>query len=548
MGWVRYFRRRLLWKLVAAMVAISLPVLALFPLYVLPAVEEKLHGYRAASLQHATETAMGVVGAFLEEEQAGRMTRAQAQAAAAAALERLRYGGGQEFFFVTDLDNRMVMHPHLKELVGRDMSGHRDARGKATFLEVSALARRDRRGFLRYMTYRPGGTVEVPKESYFELVAPWGWVVGTGVYVDDLEADVARFRRNILLAAGAVLLGAVGMAVVLAARVLGPVRALSDAATRVAGGDLGVSVPVGVDDEVGQLARAFNGMVRDTRELMRAIVGASHSTAGALERLRGSAEGLAAVARQQSQELQHIAVSVEEMSVTVSRSADSSRITASAAQENERLAERHGAVVGEAGARIREAAAAVEDSAVRVERLHASGEHIARMSALIRGIAEQTNMLALNAAIEAQRAGGHGKGFAVIAGEVRKLAMRSREAADQIAQVLSTHQQETAGAAEQMTAGATRVREGLALSAETGEALGHILQGTHEILRQVTDVAQVTAQQATTSRSIAGGVQTLHTGAQGVAQGAGEVAGAVEQIRELTGQLRALVARFRLEG
>jgi len=237
------------------------------PLYVLPTIREQHHEARVRALKPVVETAYGVLETYEAQERAGALTREQAQSAAKALLEGLRHAGA-EYFWVNDESTRLVMHPYLPNMVGKDMSGYRDPLGKAVFTEVVAVAKEKGEGALHDAATRAngaGGTDYIPKVSYVKRFAPWGWVLGTGVYVEDIEREVAGAQRRLLLglAVAVVLAGVVGVG--FSRHVVRPVRMLADAARRVATGDLSVKVPVASEDEVGRLGEAFNTVVGPSR-------------------------------------------------------------------------------------------------------------------------------------------------------------------------------------------------------------------------------------------------------------------------------------------
>ncbi|HEX8697618.1 MAG TPA: cache domain-containing protein, partial [Myxococcaceae bacterium] len=168
-------------KLYIAMGVVTLPLLLLHPFYVLPTVRSQLHQDRIRTMQQVVETAYGVLVSYEDRVRKGELTTAQAQSEAARLLQGLRYGEN-EYFWVNDLEPRLVMHPHLPKMVGTSMKDYRDSHGNAVFVEIAELARQQGEGNLEYYATRPGETAPLLKQSYVKLFAPWGWVVGTGIY------------------------------------------------------------------------------------------------------------------------------------------------------------------------------------------------------------------------------------------------------------------------------------------------------------------------------------------------------------------------------
>ncbi|HZI09819.1 MAG TPA: methyl-accepting chemotaxis protein [Myxococcus sp.] len=540
-------RRGLLVKLCVAMGVVALPLLLAILGYVLPALREQLHADRVRSLRQAVETAYGVLESYEARERAGTLTRAQAQAQAAALLEGLRYSGG-EYFWVNDLDTRLVMHPHLPKLLGQELTGYRDARGKAVFVDIVTLARARGEGSLAYHATRPGSPDPIPKESYVKLFRPWGWVLGTGVYVEDVEREVAQVRRRILLAVGGALLLAALAGAYVSRRVVRPVRALADAAHRVARGDLDTRVEVVSSDEVGRLAEAFNTMVAGLREVVGALGEAAGATAEDAERIRAGAESLALTTHEQAGALKHAAEVVQEMSTRVSQGAQAARQAAVAAADHGEVARVGGAVVDRASRKMAEIVEVVERSAQTVARLQASGRVTTELLRLIHQVANETQLLAVNTAIEAARAGERGKGFGVVAGEVRKLADRTRQAAENVQELLGRSETDMAAAAELMHQGTSKVREGLGLSSEAGQALSRLVSGVREIGGQVERMADENARQSASGEGIAGRIQALSARSEESVSGVEGIVRSVEDLRARASRLRELAARFTTPG
>ncbi|WP_044890190.1 methyl-accepting chemotaxis protein [Myxococcus hansupus] len=535
--------RNLLVKLCVAMGVVALPLLLVILGFVLPELREQLREDRILGLKQAVETAYGVLEVYEARERDGSLTRQEAQEQAAALLARLRYSG-VEYFWVNDLDTRLVMHPHLPDMLGKDLRGYRDVRGKPVFVDIVRLARAQGAGAVSYEATRPGSPEAIPKESYVKLFAPWGWVLGTGVYVEDVEREVAAVRQRILVAVGGALLLALLAGVYLSRRVVRPVQELAQAARRVARGDLDARVEVRSSDEVGQLSAAFNTMVGGLHEVVRALVEAAGATALDAERIRTSADTLTVATREQSDSLQRAAETVQGMSARVSQGAETARTAAKTAVATGAVAREGGEAVGQALRKMEEMAGVVERSATTVERLQASGRVTAEMLRLIQQVAEETQLLAVNTAIEAARAGQHGKGFSVVAGEVRKLANRTRDAAGQVQTMLARSEADMRAAAELMRQGTTMVHEGLGMSSTAGNALSRLLASVNEIGGTVERMADENTRQSESGEHIAGRIHALSARSTESVAGVQQIARAVEDLHARASKLKELAARF----
>jgi methyl-accepting chemotaxis protein len=536
-------RRSLLTKLYFAMGVVALPLLLLQPLYVLPTIRAQLSADRERALRQVVEMAYVVMETNEARVRAGELTTAQAQEEASRLLQQLRYGEA-EYFWVNDLSTRLVMHPHLPAMRGKDLTGYRDAAGRPVFVDVVKLAREQGEGFISYLATRPGDTAPLPKESYVKLFAPWGWVVGTGVYVEDIDREVSSLQERLWLASGAALLLALLLAAVFSRAVTRPILELAAAAHRMEAGDLSVTVPVGSKDEVGKLGNAFNSMVQGVQGMVKGLAGVAVSTVADADRIRRFADNLSRATREQSEQLQQLAESVQQMSRSLSQEAEQALSTADAAAQNGHLAEEGGAAVRAAARKISEIVEVVQKSEERVVRLQTSGTVVAQMLQLIQDVSNETSVLAVNTAIEAARAGEHGKGFGVVASEVRKLADRSREAVEQIEHLLKRNQEDISVAAALMREGTTKVEEGMQLSSEAGDRLSRIVTGAREIHTRVGQLAVDSSRQSNSSTRIAERIHAVSNNSLEAVTGVEQIAQSVLDLHRQAQQLWKLASRF----
>jgi methyl-accepting chemotaxis protein len=536
-------RRSLLTKLYIAMGLVALPLLLLQPLYVLPAIRAQLSAERERSMRQMVEMAYGVLETNEARVRAGELTVAQAQDQAAQLLQQLRYEGS-EYFWVNDLSTRLVMHPHLPSMLGMDLTSYRDAAGKAVFVDIVKLAREQGEGFISYLATRPGETTPLPKESYVKLFAPWGWVVGTGIYVEDIDREISAFQAQLWVSAGIALVLTLLVGAAFSRVVVRPVRELAAAAHRVEKGDLSVTVPVNSQDEVGKLGQAFNTMVQGVREMVKGLANVAVSTAADADAIRRFADNLSRSTREQSDQLQQLAESVQQMSRGLSQEAEQALTAADSAAANGHLAEEGGSVVRAASRKISELVEVVQKSEERVVRLQASGTVVAQMLQLIQDVSNETSVLAVNTAIEAARAGEHGKGFGVVASEVRKLADRSRAAVEQIEHLLKKNQEDISVAAALMRDGTTKVEEGMSLSSEAGETLSRIVNGAREIHLRVGQLAMDSTRQSTSGARIAERIQSISNNSLGAVTGVDQIAQSVVDLHSQAQQLWTLASRF----
>jgi methyl-accepting chemotaxis protein len=349
-----------------------------------------------------------------------------------------------------------------------------------------------------------------------------------------------------LLIVGGGLAAAAGFAWFLTRAITGPINASVDVAEAIANGDLTRPVPLGGRDEGGRLLAAFALM----REGLHGMVSASQKSAQELSR---SAEELTAASRQatrateaQSEAASSMAASVEEMSVSIDQVRDHARdargIAASAGEESRS----GGQVVHSSADEMGKVSAAVNEAASTIRELETYSNEISAVINVIREVADQTNLLALNAAIEAARAGEQGRGFAVVADEVRKLAERTSESTHTIANVIDKVQAGARRAAQEIESSVTRVNEGVSLAHQAGDSIVGIQASADRVGKAVVDIGSALDEQAAATQEIARGVERIATMAEENSASVRQTSAAAERLHGLARGLEQSVARFRV--
>lgn len=500
----------------------------------------------ARSVQGQVEVAHGLIAHFEGLERAGAMSRGEAQEAARAALRGLRYQGS-EYFWVNDSRPVMIMHPVRPELEGQSLAANRDPNGKALFLEFVRVAQGEGAGFVDYMWPKPGSERPQPKLSFVKHFPAWDWIVGTGVYVDDIDDRYAREALGFAALVGGVLL-------LLALVVWRVIRSItmqlggepgyaSDIMSRAAGGELNVDVRAhgGADSLLGALASMLSQismMVRDIGHSADRVTDSSREIAGV-------SRSVSEASLSQTDATASIAAAIEQMTVSVEQISDSARSAEANSSRSAELAQDGAGKAERAAGEMQSIAATVGDAAQKINDLVSRADEVGTIAHVIKEIAGQTNLLALNAAIEAARAGEQGRGFAVVADEVRGLAERTASATVQIEQVIAGIQSETRATVAAMSTVSNRVDSGVGLVIEATDSLREIRSGTEEALGRIREVAYATSEQSAAATEIARRVEQITRMAEDTSGAMRAVVASVEQLEGLAGTLNASVGRFR---
>ena len=257
------------WNIAAKVMSISLVTVLLISavnfFYLLPNVEKKVLAEREATLKSVVDLPAELLAEYDARAKKGEFTLEEAQKRAKERIKLMRYAGN-EYFWINDLDAKMIMHPIKPELDGQDQSGMKDPDGKAVFVEFVNVAKANGEGFVKYLWPKPGATTAVQKFSYVKLYKPWGWVVGSGLYVDDMQKAMAALRWKIAVTTLLIVVVVLLLAYVISSRISRNIKKLMSAADDLALGDVDVVITADSGDETGKLAHSFNKMVTNIKE------------------------------------------------------------------------------------------------------------------------------------------------------------------------------------------------------------------------------------------------------------------------------------------
>ncbi|HEY4744198.1 MAG TPA: methyl-accepting chemotaxis protein [Desulfuromonadaceae bacterium] len=357
------------------------------------------------------------------------------------------------------------------------------------------------------------------------------------------SGDRARLV-NVLFGIVSTIIGIV-TAIVITRSIRIPLLELVAANKRLAAGDLTFDIPLTGTDEIGQLAESSRSVMTNMRDVLGKMADVSGELASASSQLQKTAEQMAAGAEEVALQTNSVATASEEMSATSTDIARNCCMAAESSQQSTTATTRGVNVVQGTILGMSLIADRVKQTAQTIENLGKCSEQIGEIVATIEDIADQTNLLALNAAIEAARAGEQGRGFAVVADEVRALAERTTKATKEIAGMIKTIQSETMGAVTAMQEGVVEVEKGTAASHESGKALDDILSQINEVTMQINQIATAAEEQTAVTGEITMNVQNVTDVVSRTAQGVNEIAAASAQLASDAGTLQVLVQRFK---
>lgn len=542
-----YLRRFTIFQRLALLVGI-----VIFGLIVL-SISSLTHQYSALKheqylkTQNVVETAFSIIEHYYALAENNTLTSQEAQSQALQTISKLRYDK-TNYFWINDYQPNMIMHPIKPALDGGDLTNNKDPDGTALFVEMVKVVKRSGEGYVPYQWPKPGKDKPVGKIAFVKGFAQWQWIIGSGVYLDTIDAAFVEQRNLIVISSTVMILTVILLSYLIGKSILTPTRLAADMMKDISQGegDLTRSLNEDGNDEISELSRSFNLFILKMRESLAHVSQSAHDVNEHAHTVDDSTKTSHSYIELQNDSSTQVAAAMEQMTHQihdVSRNAEAAEQAANDAASN---ASNGKDIVANTITAIETLSSNIETVSRVTEDLANESYNIGSVLDVIRSISEQTNLLALNAAIEAARAGEHGRGFAVVADEVRTLASRTGQSTDEIQAMISKLQEGTKAAVE-------AVKDSQTLSVSTVEQASSANTSLNEIERLVSvitemnsQIARATEQQTSAADEVNLRINDLSQSTEKSLDNTSQLTSASDKLKQSSLTLSNIVNRFKL--
>ena len=488
-------------------------------------------------------------------------------------MKDMKYDDGSGYIWINDMTPAMVFHPVNEAMNGKDLSDYKDPDGKRLFVEMVEVCKKEGEGTVGYKWAKPGFNEPVDKLSYVKLFKPLNWVIGSGIYIDDVNAAIMEKekivkagmakQRNLLLAAIFISLAlTLLLTYVVSGKISGPLRDACAMVQDIAQGegDLTVRLKADSTDEVGELSKGFNTFVGKLQDMIKKISNSSREVDVSSGELSEISRVLSNEVEDTAKRSVNVAASTEEMDANISsvaaameESTTNLNLVVAAAEEMTSTISEIARNAEKARDISQEAVSQASSASDKMNTLEKTAKEIGKVTDAISDISEQTNLLALNATIEAARAGEAGKGFAVVANEIKELAIQTANSTRDIKQQIDGIQSTTALAVNEIGVISKIITDINEIVATIAAAVEEQSVVTKEISGNIAQAGQGIAlvneninQSSAVSNEIAKDISGVSQATDRIAESSRKVETSSRQLKDMASDLKLILDGFKI--